>query len=331
MGQQGYERQVVSRAPDLLGDGWDVRQVIVRTLRSRLPGTARIPASVMTSEDGRMRAALGRFLYRGTDLVHRLDLRIPPASGPEILTVHDLAPWRFPDEGHLPRIVAAEARRAEIVICPSNFAADEVASELGVNRTVVIHGGVDGDRFKAVPMSEQELARFGLSHPFVLHSGGATERKNLVGLAAAWSLLRQARPDTFLAMTGPPNHRRDELFAGQDGVRILGRISHADLVRLMASAAVVVIPSLYEGFGLPALEGMASGVPVVAVSRSALPEVCGDDAIMVEPGGESLAEGLEAALSGGPDISRMTARARERAHRFTWEASVRAHVAVWAR
>ena len=89
------------------------------------------------------------------------------------------------------------------------------------------------------------------------------------------------------------------------------------------------MPSVYEGFGLPALEGMAVGVPVVAASRSSLPEVCGDAAYLVEPDGRGLALGIEAALADGAETAAMVERGRCRADEFTWERSLEAHAAIW--
>ena len=163
----------------------------------------------------------------------------------------------------------------------------------------------------------------------MLHAGGSTLRKNLEGLAVAWPLVRSAFPDVTLVLSGPPTRRRHALFAHLPGTVLVGRVPAVDVPGLMAGAGAVVVPSVYEGFGLPALESMAAGVVVVASNRSSLPEVCGGAAILVEPDGPAIADGLVHALTGGGEIDRLTAAARERAGEFTWEASARAHAQVW--
>jgi glycosyltransferase involved in cell wall biosynthesis len=101
--------------------------------------------------------------------------------------------------------------------------------------------------------------------------------------------------------------------------------------RVLASAQAVVVPSTYEGFGLPALEAMAAGVPVVAAATSSLPEVVGDGGLLVAPEGPAIAEGLLSATSGDADVDRLVEVARARAADFTWERCVAAHARVWAR
>lgn len=331
MGQQVYDRQLTERAPSELGARWNVDQVQVRTLRSPLEGTARVPARLLADAPDILRRAAGLVLYRGHDVVHHMDLRLPPAPRPEVLTVHDVAPWRFPDEGRPVADVACSARRAAAVICPSQFAADEVAGQLGVCDPVPIPYGVDDRFFGARSLEQDALTARGIHPSFALLAGGCTERKNLTGLAAAWALLQPFRPDTQLVLIGPADSRRDRLFADLPGTVRIGRVDDATALGVMAAASVVVVPSLYEGFGLPVLEGMALGVPVVAVRRSSLPEVCGDAAYLVEPDGTGLAEGLAAALDHGSDTVQLVERGRRRAERFTWAASVAAHADIWRR
>lgn len=329
MGQQVYERELRARAAGDLGAGWSVSDVTVRTLRSPWPGTVRLPSRVLTDAPPGLRRAVGRLVYRGHDVVHRFDLRLPPAPRPEVLTIHDVVSWRFADEGRAPRDAADSARRAVAVVCPSQFSADEVAHRLGVDAPVAIHNGVDPRFALADPIHSDRLTDLGIRSPFVLHAGGCSERKNLAGLAAAWPGVRSARPDVELVLVGPPDERRDRLFASLAGAVRTGRLDDDVVPRLMAAAAAVVVPSTYEGFGLPALEAMAAGVPVVAADRSSLPEVCGDAALLVEPDGPGLAEGLLAVLEGGPDTAKMVERGRTRASKFTWEASAAAHAALW--
>lgn len=329
MGQQVYESELGRRASAELGPDWKVDRIVVRTLRSPLPGTVRIPSRLLIGASPALRRGAGRVIYRGQEIVHRMDLRLPPAPRPEVLTVHDIVPFRFPDEGRMPSDAVITARRAAVVICPSQFAADEVASGLGVASPVAIHNGVDDRFFGASPLPEAELEARGIRPPFVVHAGGCTERKNLAGLADAWPRVRSARPDATLVLIGPEDDRRNRLFDPLAGTVRLGRVDDATVQGLMAASAAVVVPSTYEGFGLPALEAMAVGVPVVAAARSSLPEVCGDAAYLVEPDGPDLAEGVVAALEGGPDTRSMIERGRVRAKSFTWEASVAAHAAVW--
>ncbi len=328
MGQQVYEQAIITRAAAELGTQWRVGESVVRTLRSPLDGTARLPSYLLGAAPRTFRSAAGRVLYRGSDVVHRMDLRLPPAGSNEVLMIHDVVSWRFPDEGTAPRHVVAEARRSEIVVCPSSFSAGEIVEVLGTREPVVIPNGVDAALFDAVPLPDASLAELGVHRPYVLHAGGCSQRKNLPALAAAWAVLSESA-EAQLVLVGPRDARRDRLFDPLPNTVSLGRVETGQLRGLMCAAAAVVVPSLYEGFGLPALEAMACGTPVVAAATSSLPEVCGDAALLVTPDGDGLAAGLEAALADGAEMRDLAARGRRRAASFRWEHSVARHAELW--
>ena len=332
MGQQLYESELLIALRGVADERWEFRDCEVVPMRSTRESGRRLPLRVAWSMPYQLAAGLGRFAYGRVDLVHRLDLRCPPGRlRDEILTVHDLAPLRYDDEGTIPRWAGRSARAARVVLCPSTFAAAEVRELLGVVRTEVVPNGVASGLADVTPFSDAELATFGLRRPLVLHAGGATRRKNLQLLASAWTRVACAQPDAMLALCGPSQRRRDELFARVPRTRRLGFLGANHLPRLMRSASVVVIPSLYEGFGLPALEGMAAGVPVVAVARGALPEVCGDAAQLVPPDASAFADAISRALAGGDDVKRLTEAGRARAASFSWERTARETLAVYER
>jgi glycosyltransferase involved in cell wall biosynthesis len=334
MGAQAYERHVVSRAASALdalagpGEEWQVRHVVARSLRSPLPGTHRLPMGWLGGASPRARAAAGRLAYARAGLVHRMTLELPPAPR-EVVTLHDVVAWRYADESAPVRSAAEELRRAAAVVCVSAFTAAEAVDLLGLSDPVVVPNGVESRYFGARPLAPDVLAGLGISGPYVLTAGGASERKNLGALADAWPRVHAARPGTTLVLAGPPHPRRTELFGSLPGVRLVGRVADELLPGLYAAASVVVVPSLVEGFGLPALEGMATGVPVVAADRSSLPEVVGDGGLLVEPTGAALAQGVLDVLAGGPDVEAMARRGLDRARRFTWEASAEGHARVW--
>lgn len=334
MGAQAYERHVVSRAPAALAalsgpaEPWDVRHLVTRSLRSSLPGNRRLPMGWLAGASPRARAAVGRLAYAGGGLVHRMALELPPAPH-EVVTLHDVVAWRYADESPPVPAAAEELRRAAAVICVSAYTAAQAVDLLGLTDPVVVPNGVEQHYFGAEPLGADALSELGVTGPYVLTAGGASERKNLEGLAEAWPRIHAARPDLALVLAGPPHPRRTELLGALPGVRLVGRVADGILPGLYAAASVVVVPSLVEGFGLPALEGMAAGVPVVAADRSSLPEVVGDGGLLVEPTGRALADAVLDVLAGGADVAAMARRGLERARRFTWEVSAEGHARVW--
>lgn len=329
MGQQHHESAMEEALRRLAGpDEWDLAALRVSPVRSGAGGV-RLPLGPLAKGPGIIAALAGGVAYRRADLVHRFDLRLPPYPGAEVVTVHDLPPLRFDDEGTLPRWAASSARRARLAICPSAFAAGEVATLLGQPRARVVPNGVSDAFRRGAAAAPDVLARHGLDGRFVLHAGGATKRKNLESLAGAWRRVSTALPGVTLALCGPADPRRARLFARLPATHWIGHRHPAEVAALMRAASAVVVPSLYEGFGLPALEGMACGTPVVAADRGALPEVCGDAALLVEPTAAAVAEGIEAVLTDESLARRLGAAGPPRAEPYTWEAAAAATLAVY--
>ncbi|WP_289019466.1 glycosyltransferase family 1 protein [uncultured Ornithinimicrobium sp.] len=335
MGAQAYESAIIGRAANVLRErgtqDWRVGSLVSRSLRSPLPGDRRLPMGRLYSASQRERKLLGSLVWPRHAVVHRMDLILPPPSGPDVVTLHDVVSWKFEDESAPVAAAATELRAADAVICVSEFTAGEAERLLGLTNPVVIPNGVGGEYFAATPLDPEVLGNLGLQQPFILYAGGSARRKNLPALAEAWRLVQDRLPQHHLALAGPRSPERDRLFSSSSRVVHLGRLPEAHMPGLVASASAVVVPSLYEGFGLPALEAMAARVPLLSSNRSSLPEVVGSAGTLVDPTGPSLAEGLEHVTAGGAAINALVERGYARAAEFTWDRSARRHAEVWER
>jgi glycosyltransferase involved in cell wall biosynthesis len=246
----------------------------------------------------------------------------PLASRRNVVVIHDAAALRHP-EAYSPAYVAYQrlmlpvlVRRARLLITVSEFSRGELADVLGARpeATEVIPEGVD-ERFRAEVDPRPAAQSFGLRKPYVLTVGTISARKNLGVLEAAERALRARGIELVLAGSD-----RGYLRSGTVPARRLGYVPDRLLPSLYAGARAVVVPSRYEGFGLPCLEAMACGVPVVCSPFGALPETCGDAAIVADPGDE--AEFTEAVLSAAcdePTRGRLSVAGLARAARFSWD------------
>jgi glycosyltransferase involved in cell wall biosynthesis len=247
----------------------------------------------------------------------------PIASVRNVVVIHDVAALRRPDAygrayvAYQRRLLPAIARRARLVITVSEFSRAEIAELLSTSpeRIAVVPNGVD-ERFSPSADPGPARARHGLERPYVLVLGSRTARKNLGALRSAARRLAEAGIELVAGGSGRGYMRPEHGLP----VRPLGYVEEALLPGLYAGAAAFAMPSLYEGFGLPCLEAMACGAPVVASNRGALPETCGDAALLVDPDdGDAFADAVRAAATEEGLRDRLVGAGRERAARFTWE------------
>lgn len=269
------------------------------------------------------------------DLLHMTRFAAPRSvSRPLVVTVHDLIPLQLPEyRASLPsRVQSGAARRTVVrasrIIVPSRFVADEVTEMLGVEseRIDVIPMGV------SMPAKSDAPALF--SGPYLLHAGGFDARKNLTtliqafaqalpSLGADWRLILLGAPHTANSVVYPPLQPEIERLGLQHRVIMTGRVSEAEKHALYHHAAIAVAPSLSEGFGLPILEAMADGVPVVASNRTSHPEVAGDAAILVEPTIDDLAGALVRLAGDSALRTDLRTRGLQHAAQFPWDRTAR--------
>jgi glycosyltransferase involved in cell wall biosynthesis len=259
------------------------------------------------------------------DVVHyALTAPIPRTKAPTVVTLNDIQhrdlPAFFGPARRSFRRVAYDraARGAEAVIVTSEFVRKRALEVLGLaaDRVHVIPLALDHSRFK-LGSDERE--------PFILYPAQPWPHKNHPRLLEAFTMLRENRPRLRLVLTGGGLERLEPL---PEGVEQLGMVSQTELASLYRRAACLVYPSLYEGFGMPPLEAMASGCPVAASNAGAIPEVCGDAAVLFDP---TDVEAIAAAILETDDMrDELTTRGVAQASAFTWEEAARKHEVVYA-
>jgi len=303
-----------------------------RELCDRLPAlrperyaVARPPAALAHRAGHAWEQAALPFRARRAALLLGLANLAPVAFPRNVVVIHDAAVLREPawysaayarwHGALLPRL----ARGARRVITVSAFSARELRELLGVEATVVA-GGVDA-RFTPDADPGPARAALGLDRPYVLTVASRIARKNLAALDVAAGRLAAHGIDLVAAGGERPQFRD----AGAPGPRSLGPVPDAHLPGLYAGASAFVLPSLYEGFGLPCVEAMACGTPVVAARAAALPETCGDAALYADPRD---ADGLADAIERAMDDDALRAAGPRRAAAFTWDRTARGVDAV---
>lgn len=333
-----YVHHLLAELPGAISRRGLDAQVRATTWTARGSALTQLPAGV-TQVGPRIPARLLRQLWRRTDfppiealvgptdVFHGTNFISPPTRhAREVVTIHDLT---YVKHAHtvtsasllyrelVPRALARGAR----VVTPSETVAAAVREfyALPPRQVVATPLGVEEPWFNASPPSATWLAKRNVPPEYLVFVGSLDPRKNLPALLAAYGLLRaRSTAAPALVLAGPAG--REESLAAQPGVHVTGWLDDDDLRDLVAGSRALVLPSLDEGFGLPVLEALACGRPVVVSDIPALLEVAGPHAITAAPTDpDALADALERALAGPDDERARTAR-RERARLFTWAA-----------
>jgi glycosyltransferase involved in cell wall biosynthesis len=296
-------------------------QRFVRSLQESLPANCR------------RRLLSEATLPRRASLFHGMNQRLPRARmRRRCTTFHDLfvmtGDYSTPEFRRRFTAQAAHAAElADLIVCVSGFTATQVEQLLRVepSRLRVIHHGI-GFRLSASSIPRE---------PMVLHIGAIQKRKNISRLVRAFE---RVLPDPWrLVLAGSSGHGSGEIVAqveassARSRIELPGYVPPDTIRRLYATASIFAFPSLDEGFGMPVLDAMACGVPVLTSNRSALPEVCGDAALLVDPfSDEQIADGLATLATDQTLRDGLIARGRSRADEFSWEKAVEQTWKVYA-
>jgi glycosyltransferase involved in cell wall biosynthesis len=295
--------------------------------------------------------AVGLPLYlkrSGIDLFHGTNYEVPLWSRcPTVLTVHDLSLLLHADTHEERRVrrgrkrLPIMARTASLIITPSESVRAEVSEHLRIRPSkIVAIPEAPRDIFRPAPAEEivETRRRLGIEDEFILFVGTIEPRKNLATLLAAFEeILRSTALCPQLVIAGREGWLVDELFAhvkksgAQSRLRFTGYLTDEDLRALYSSCRVFVYPSLYEGFGLPPLEAMACGAPVITSRIPSIVETVGTDAVrLISPTDvQALARALSEIISNENERQRLAFIGRERVAELTWEKTARATLGVY--
>lgn len=308
---------------------------------SPLPRAALYELWARDRRQARLHDRRGARAGSGPDVLHATTWAIPRRTSPLVVTIHDLAFLRDPDNftkrgnAFFRRALDIARDEADIVVVPSTMTASDCIEEgIEESRIRVIHHGV-----RAQVVHDLDAQKFsadhGLTRPYVMWCGTLEPRKNLPTLLDAYRAILDDVPDLDLVLVGPEGWggSADDVAARMallppGRAHLLGHLGAADLQRAYAGASAFCFPSTWEGFGMPVLEAMAHGVPVVTSAGTSMAEISPGGAILVDPlSVDEIAAGLVAAT--GPRHDELSAAATDNAARFTWERSAHLHVQAY--
>ena len=337
-GTTGIARYVTQLDKALVDSGVELRRFAVGRGRHPAPASTRrfrVPLRVLQRTWKLLPFPRAEQIAGPADVVHVTDALPPPTRLPLVLTVHDLDALDRA-ELHGPRARSLQAEQ----LAAARERADEVIAISAVTAAALQARGVDGDRISVVHLALTELPvsdpRLVPTEPYLLAVGTVDARKGLDVLIEAFG---RARLDGVrLVIAGPDGHRADDTRAAMaaagvtDRVVLPGRVTDAELAALYRGAMAYCLPSRAEGFGLPVLEAMAAGAPVIASDLPVVRELVGDGAIFVEVGHvDAWATALERLVADDAVRARLSSAGPSIASRYTWEATARATMKVYER
>ena len=283
-------------------------------------------------------ATLGGRLERIRPAVyHATTLALPGRSpAPLLVTLHDLIPWALRGRamwGERSRwwLGRRLLRRADLVLAVSDATARDARrlARVPADRLLVVPEGVAPGFAPAEGAAHRVAEQHGLRRPYLLYVGALDARKEPATLLDVWRQVRSAGADVDLALAGAAGRHAP---ADMGEARRLGYLEHSQLVDLYTAAVCLVFPSRYEGFGLPPLEAMACGCPVVAYRNSSLPEIVGEAGVLVEDGDARALARAAAEIALGPDRAGQLRQAGlRRARRFSWRRAAAATISAYRR
>jgi glycosyltransferase involved in cell wall biosynthesis len=262
-----------------------------------------------------------------------------------VTTVHDFSFQHYPEclpqerKEYLQKHFWKNIGKSDRIITGSNYVKDEIVGRLNYADAdvEVIYHGIDHECFKEYDHSllREFAAAHNLPGKFILFVGSIEPRKNLKNALLAYNSLPQAfKREYKFVLAGFSGWNNDEIMNSirreKENILYLGYLSDPDLAYLFNLASLLIYPSLYEGFGLPPLEAMACGTPVIVSNSSSLPEVCKDAAYYIDPLSiESIREGIVKVISDSELRSMLRQKGLERAQLFSWDTSARKHLSLF--
>lgn len=326
----GFVTRQFFRKPEDAGTGGAWLLATGRVLRAVAP----VKAAVRFFHKKAAAMRSGEFdLYFEPNFIPLPELR----SGLCVVTVHDFSFLHHPEWHPAERVrffehnFVSNLQRADLVLADSDFVAKEALQYLSIppEKLRVVHAGCDHTLFRPQPAEAvaQVRARYGIGRPYFLYVGTIEPRKNLLKLLRVFERFSSGHPgEPQLVLCGHQGWSNDEILreferlSQREVIRFLGHVPSSDLPPLYAGATALAYPSLYEGFGLPVLEAMACGCPVLCSRRASMPEVGGDAPVFVDPeDSASILEGLKRLQEDAVLRQRCRELGLAQAQKFSWE------------